>query len=62
MEGSPSIAKLFTHIHYVRLVFVFEDAPEFAGSARSCCSSTWSGTRATITVRSSWLSRCRDVR
>jgi uncharacterized damage-inducible protein DinB len=30
MEGSPSIAQLFTHIHYVRLVFVFEDAPEFA--------------------------------
>src|SRR4029079_18410970 len=27
---SPSIAQLFTHIHYVRLVFVFEDAPEFA--------------------------------
>src|SRR5271163_1549453 len=32
MEGSPSIAQLFTHIHYVRLVFVFEDAPEFARS------------------------------
>jgi uncharacterized damage-inducible protein DinB len=32
MEGSPSIAELFTHIHYVRLVFVVEDAPEFAGS------------------------------
>src|SRR5437867_13273094 len=32
MEGSPSIAELFTHIHYVRLVFVFEDAPEFATS------------------------------
>ena len=31
MAGSPSIAQLFTHIHYVRLVFVFEDAPEFAG-------------------------------
>ncbi len=31
MEGSPSIAQIFTHIHYVRLVFVFEDAPEFAG-------------------------------
>jgi len=31
MEGSPSIAELFTHIHFVRLVFVFEDAPEFAG-------------------------------
>ncbi len=30
MEGSPSIAELYTHIHYVRLVFVFEDAPEFA--------------------------------
>jgi uncharacterized damage-inducible protein DinB len=30
MESSPSIAELFTHIHYVRLVFVLEDAPEFA--------------------------------
>jgi uncharacterized damage-inducible protein DinB len=30
MEGSPSVAQLFTHIHYVRLVFVFENAPEFA--------------------------------
>ncbi|MFL6437519.1 MAG: DinB family protein [Terriglobales bacterium] len=30
MEGSPSVAELFTHIHYVRLVFVAEDAPEFA--------------------------------
>lgn len=27
---SPSIAELFGHIHYVRLVFVAEDAPEFA--------------------------------
>jgi len=32
LEGSPSIAELFTHIHFVRLVFVFEDAPEFAKS------------------------------
>ena len=32
MEGSPSIAKMFTHIHFVRLVFVLEDAPEFARS------------------------------
>ena len=31
MEGSPSIAELFTHMHFVRLVFVSEDAPEFAG-------------------------------
>src|SRR5437016_1658641 len=30
MEGSKSIAEMFTHIHYVRLVFVLEDAPEFA--------------------------------
>ena len=30
MEGSPSVAELFTHIHFVRLVFVFEDASEFA--------------------------------
>jgi len=30
MEGSPSILELFNHIHYVRLVFVLEDAPEFA--------------------------------
>lgn len=29
MDGSPSIARLFTHIDYVRLIFVFEDAPEF---------------------------------
>ena len=30
MEGSPSVAELFAHIHYVRLVFVLEDAREFA--------------------------------
>jgi len=29
MESSPSIAQLFAHMHYVRLVFVSEDAPEF---------------------------------
>jgi uncharacterized damage-inducible protein DinB len=29
-EGSPSVAAMFTHIHYVRLIFVVEDAPEFA--------------------------------
>src|SRR5580704_9890916 len=26
MEGSPSVAELFTHIHFVRLVLVSEDA------------------------------------
>jgi uncharacterized damage-inducible protein DinB len=30
MEGSPSVGELFGHIHYVRLIFVSEDAPEFA--------------------------------
>jgi uncharacterized damage-inducible protein DinB len=30
MPDSPSVAQLFTHIHYVRLVFIAEDAPAFA--------------------------------
>jgi len=30
LEGSHSIAEMFTHIHFVRLAFVSEDAPEFA--------------------------------
>jgi len=28
--GGPTVAQLFTHLHYVRLVFISEDAPEFA--------------------------------
>jgi len=28
MTSSPSVAELFAHIHYVRLVFISEDAPE----------------------------------
>ena len=28
--NSPSVAEMFMHIHYCRLVFVAEDAPEFA--------------------------------
>ena len=31
IDGSPSIARLFAHMHYVRMVFVFEDAPEVVG-------------------------------
>lgn len=31
LPDSPSVAQLFTHIHYVRLVFISEDAPEFSG-------------------------------
>ena len=42
MEGSPSVAELFTHIHYVRLVFVLEDAPEFA---RKMPEEEWAGER-----------------
>lgn len=29
-DDSPAVGELFMHIHYVRLVFVEEDAPEFA--------------------------------
>ena len=32
VDGSPTVAQLFMHIHYVRLVFVAEDAPEFSAS------------------------------
>jgi len=30
MAGSPTVGQIFTHIHFVRLVFVLEDAPECA--------------------------------
>ena len=30
LEGSPSVGEMFMHIHYVRVVFVSEDAAEFA--------------------------------
>jgi uncharacterized damage-inducible protein DinB len=29
-EESPSVAEMFMHIHFVRLILVSEDAPEFA--------------------------------
>jgi len=32
-DSSPSVGELFSHIHYVRLVFVEEDTPEFARPA-----------------------------
>jgi len=32
IEGCPTVAEMLTHIHFVRLVFVSEDAPEFARS------------------------------
>jgi uncharacterized damage-inducible protein DinB len=30
VEGSPSVAEMFTHMHYVRLIFLSEDVPELA--------------------------------
>ena len=30
MDVSPSVAEMLTHMHYVRLILVSEDAPEFA--------------------------------
>jgi uncharacterized damage-inducible protein DinB len=30
MSDSPSVAEMFTHIHYVRLIFLSEDAPDLA--------------------------------
>jgi uncharacterized damage-inducible protein DinB len=41
-EGGPSVAELFTHMHYVRLVLVSEDAPEFA---RKMPEEEWAGER-----------------
>ena len=31
VDGSPTVAELFTHMHYCRVVFVFESAPEIEG-------------------------------
>jgi uncharacterized damage-inducible protein DinB len=42
MEGGPSVAELFTHMHYARLVLVLEDAPEFA---RKLPEDEWAGER-----------------
>jgi len=30
MDSSPSVSEMFTHIIYVRLIFLSEDAPDFA--------------------------------
>lgn len=31
-EGSPTVAEMFGHMHYCRLLFAFEDAPEVHGT------------------------------
>ena len=35
IDNSPSIAQLFAHLDYCRLIFVLEDAPEFAREMRN---------------------------
>jgi len=35
IDTSPSIAQLFAHMDYCRLIFVLEDAPEFARQMRN---------------------------
>lgn len=35
MPGSPCVAEMFTHMHYVRMIFLSEDAPDFAGQVPS---------------------------
>src|ERR1700743_3398492 len=29
LPDSPTVARMFTHMHYVRLIFLDEDAPQF---------------------------------
>ena len=31
MDGSPTVAEMFTHMHHERMMSVFENAPEHAG-------------------------------
>lgn len=42
IDGSPSIGALFMHIHYVRMIFVEEDAPE---AARALPAGEWRSER-----------------
>ncbi len=32
LPGSPTVAEMFTHLHHERMVSVFENAPEWAGT------------------------------
>ncbi len=41
-EDGPSVAEMFTHMHYCRVVFVFEDAPEIEGGRPH---NEWAGER-----------------
>jgi uncharacterized damage-inducible protein DinB len=35
LPTSPTVARMFTHMHYVRLVFLSEDAPQFPAAVPS---------------------------
>lgn len=59
MEGSPSVAQLFMHIHFVRLVFVFEDAPEFG---RELPEEEWGAERDTDRMSQKLSESARAVR
>ena len=59
MDGSPSVAQLFTHIHYVRLVFISEDAPEFAGKLPE---EEWSAERDPQRIAQMLNESCKAVR
>ena len=49
--NSPSVARLFTHIHYVRLVFITENAPE---ASRTLPTEEWREERDTSRI-AAWL-------
>ena len=59
IEGSPSVAEMFTHIHYVRLVFLSEDAPEFAGNLPE---KEWAGERDPVRIAQMLNDSARLVR
>ena len=59
MEDSPSVAQLFTHIHYVRLVFVSEDAPE---SAREVPEDEWRDERDPVRIAQMLSASAQTVR
>ena len=59
MDDSPSIAEMFTHIHYVRLVFLSEDAPEFAGNLPE---KEWAGERDPVRIAQMLNDSARLVR
>jgi uncharacterized damage-inducible protein DinB len=59
MEGSPSVAQLFMHIHFVRLMFVLEDAPEFG---RELPEEEWGAERDTDRMSQKLSESARAVR